>query len=162
MPQCSGHYVSLWKCAYLCIIPAWTRSYCIIAPLLLLRHPSPLRCQVNPYMEMKAGFQHWAWESASKQMSPCFPDDNSDLVTQPALLFLLSTATRVLHEYFTQLFYTLNLRSWLKLADSKRVYWKSNMFMNPRAVSSSHPSGASLPQSWQQFLSFFFHLHNGV
>lgn len=73
---------------------------------------------------MKAESQPWVLENASKQMSPSFPDDNSDLITQHGPFFLTSTATRVCHEYFTQLFYTLNLRSRFKLADYKHANLK--------------------------------------
>lgn len=92
-----------------------------VSPPLLPRDMHPLICQMNQTVEIKAESRHRAWERASKQMSPCFPDDNSDLVTQPALLFLTATATRVHHEYFIQLFYALEFRSGLKLADSKHV-----------------------------------------
>lgn len=95
-----------------------------VSPLLLLRDMRLLLCQNNHTMEIKAESQHWALENTSKQMSPFFPNDNTDRIKQHGSLFLTSTATLVCHEYFTQLFYPLNLRSWFRVANSKHACLK--------------------------------------
>lgn len=117
------HLVNLHACASLWDGHLITVTVSV-SPLLLLRDTRLLICQINHTMEMKAESQHRAVENTSKQMSPCFPDDNSDRITQHGSPFLTSTATHVCYEYFTQLFYTFNWRSWFKRADSKEVYLK--------------------------------------
>lgn len=125
--QCSWHYISHCKFASLCKLIPREFDYCVCPSPAPSGDASPL-CLLNTssFLGESRVSDPGPWKI---HQSKChLVSLMTSLIAQHVLLSQTSTVTCDYYEYFTHSLFTLNVRSWLKLADTESILAQEQSF----------------------------------